>query len=272
MTKNTRLRVVAILLTLIVCEIAVVIFHHHFHRKTAPTASARPSTSSWPVGAYVYNNVFSGDKLPPTKVDDCGHAVVCGGIHSLSAYQKILKDNPAVAALYASLGIVHEDTVAKDTWAYVTYRVGDKFYWTKKKRLIKAGEKIITDGRGAILMRCGNLFALDLGPGSPTLSQEPSGVYPPVEPDAESPADVIPAPPTDISSPPVETTEEVPPTPPTGAFVPSPPDGVVGTCCFTPTPFTPPLTTTPPVPTPEPSTGPMLLIGLALVVFLGWRL
>lgn len=40
--------------------------------------------------------------------------------------------------------------------AYVSYRKGDRVYWTRKPVVIQAGEAVLTDGREKIRARCGN--------------------------------------------------------------------------------------------------------------------
>lgn len=282
MTKSKRFGILTAILMLAVSVLAIRGLVHQMH-KTAQNQNSYIYDDTIKPG-YVYNNVFHADAAHKKAASDCGHAVVCGGIPSISAYLKILNNNPVVAQLYASLGPVHTAVIEKDIWAYVIYRVGDKFYWTKKKRLIKAGERIITDGHGAILMRCGNLFSV-WSPGETITGPEPEGIYPPdTRPSSEAwpagsyssslvPSEEIPIPPPsettdELSVPLVGTTDEFPAPP-----VEIPPS----TCCFTPSvptipfiPTTPTIPyTPPPVPTPEPSGGLMLLFGLILVIFLG---
>ena len=43
-----------------------------------------------------------------------------------------------------------------DKAAYVSYRINDKVYWTKKKVRLEKGEKLMTDGVNYARARCGN--------------------------------------------------------------------------------------------------------------------
>ena len=40
--------------------------------------------------------------------------------------------------------------------AYVSYRSGDRIYWTRERVWLKAGETVLTDGTTTIRARCGN--------------------------------------------------------------------------------------------------------------------
>ena len=40
--------------------------------------------------------------------------------------------------------------------AYVSYRRGDRTYWTRDRVWLKAGETVLTDGATTIRARCGN--------------------------------------------------------------------------------------------------------------------
>jgi hypothetical protein len=62
--------------------------------------------------------------------------------------------------------------LASATRAYVSYRMGDRIYWTRKKLLIPEGELVLTDGVHFARTRCGN--RLSLTPGAETRDDEPS--------------------------------------------------------------------------------------------------
>jgi hypothetical protein len=55
--------------------------------------------------------------------------------------------------------------------AHVSYRIGDRVYWTKRKLTIQAGEQIVTDGKTLVRGRCGN--NISVAPLLPTLDNEP---------------------------------------------------------------------------------------------------
>ena len=143
----------------------------------------------------------------------------------------------------------------------MAYRRDGKIYWTKHKVLVHKGERILTDGKYAILMRCGNLILLDIDLANPTSDVEPSptdlGDVPPgsdeiapqansTSPETSSGTVTIPAPPITVNAPP----EEILPTP----ILPLP----GGLCCTGPSnPGTPK-----PTPVGEPSTFLLTLAGI----------
>lgn len=61
-------------------------------------------------------------------------------------------------------------------FAHVSYRKGDRLFWTRNKVRIPAGERILTDGRHEIRARCGN-----------RIEDSPEGE---VEPEADAPLPV----------------------------------------------------------------------------------
>ena len=56
---------------------------------------------------------------------------------------------------------------------YVSYRFGDKIYWTSKAVHLKAGETIYTDGQHIARGRCLNCYSAH--PMMPTRPHEPGG-------------------------------------------------------------------------------------------------
>lgn len=172
----------------------------------------------------------------------CGHAVVCGGLLSDHLAEKM--NNPVVKSLYERLGKVQYTKTDRAFFAYDSYRIGNKIYWTKNPRFIPAGEPILSDGVWAVLVRCGNLIALQ--PQEPTLN-------------APEPADLYPPAPTDPAAPVI--TETVPPSiyAPTTFDMKPPQPPVLTPDCLSCVTFEIPIP--PPVNTPEPPVGLMALCG-----------
>jgi PEP-CTERM motif len=216
-----------------------------------------------------------GQAYSPKKVGvSCGrHYVVCRGVPSIAQYNQVMRADATVRKLYSVMGPVQITTLDNSEFAYDSYRVGNSIYWTKKTKFIPAGEPVISDGKWAILMRCGNLIALD--PQYPiTDSPEPQDLYPP------PPVYVVDAPPEVPYAPPppflvVDTPE--PAAPHTPETVPGTPSIYAS---YVPPTFPPSeetiLTSQPPkesfpvspafpgtpVNTPEPSSFEMLFLGL----------
>ena len=232
----------------------------------------QPAPKTWPVQHldkphthFLHTEVTT--RLVPTP---CGrHYVVCSGVHSVADFYAAQMD-PTVFGLYGFLKQVHPAVLDRTEWAYDSYRVGHKIYWTKTPRLMLAGEPIITDGEYAVLQRCGNMISL-----SPQIPVEetpvPEDVYPPVREYV-----VGPAPEVVLSAPPSLVVANQPPVPirpaertgtpiPTVLGVPTGGSGGTGGSIL--------LAGVPSTPTavPEASTGEMLILGLALVVVLHGR-
>ncbi|MCX6598312.1 MAG: PEP-CTERM sorting domain-containing protein [Acidobacteria bacterium] len=86
------------------------------------------------------------------------HSVLPGGAQSgAEVKQKLAQDAPA-AAHYRGIDPDRLKPVqlTQDRRAYVSYRVGQKIYWTRKPQLLKAGELVLTDGKQTVRTRCGN--------------------------------------------------------------------------------------------------------------------
>ena len=100
------------------------------------------------------------------------YSVVPGGVHSTQELVVALGD-PVVAEHYATLNLsaVRVETVRAPRRVHVSYRIGDKVYWTKRALMLSPGERILTDGRTEIRSRCGNSIA-DM-PQEPTSDEEP---------------------------------------------------------------------------------------------------
>jgi hypothetical protein len=86
------------------------------------------------------------------------HSIVPGGVDSRADIAQRVAADPVVARHYASfqIGQAHAVKVNKPRAVYVSYRKGDKVYWTAKKMMLAQGETLLTDGTSDIRGRCGN--------------------------------------------------------------------------------------------------------------------
>jgi hypothetical protein len=100
------------------------------------------------------------------------HSVVPGGVHSRDALVAAVAD-PVVAAHYAQVDIAHAHMVRVPSQrrAYVSYRIGDRVYWTSHTVALHPGEDVLTDGRHEIRARCGNRISDT--PQQPVATSEP---------------------------------------------------------------------------------------------------
>jgi hypothetical protein len=101
------------------------------------------------------------------------HSVIPGGVYSGTELADAVDRDPVIAREYGGLANrpIQVRTVTAPRMAYVSYRVGDRVYWTKNKVQLKVGEQVLTDGVTEIRARCGNCISLQ--PLQPTSDNEP---------------------------------------------------------------------------------------------------
>jgi hypothetical protein len=98
------------------------------------------------------------------------YSIVPGGAQTLHEAKWAMND-PAVQANYAAIDFSQLKQVKLETslTGYVSYRWGDKIYWTKKRLTLRAGETVFTDGTHIVRGRCLNCYsALPMSPTRPT--------------------------------------------------------------------------------------------------------
>jgi hypothetical protein len=86
------------------------------------------------------------------------YSIIPGGVSDRTDVARMVATDKVVAAHYASLDVskVRELTVTRPRAVYVSYRKGDKVYWTAKKLMLAEGETLLSDGSSEIRTRCGN--------------------------------------------------------------------------------------------------------------------
>jgi hypothetical protein len=88
------------------------------------------------------------------------YSIVPGGAQDLHQ-AKVAMADPAIKAHYAGIDLVQLKQVKLTTnlTGYVSYRWGDKIYWTKKTLTLRAGETVFTDGTHIVRGRCLNCYS-----------------------------------------------------------------------------------------------------------------
>jgi hypothetical protein len=86
------------------------------------------------------------------------YSVVPGGAADRAELERVLRSDKVVAAHYAGFDVAraHAVTVSASRAVHVSYRKGDKIYWTARKVMLQAGETLLTDGRNEMRTRCAN--------------------------------------------------------------------------------------------------------------------
>ncbi len=89
------------------------------------------------------------------------YSVIPGGVHSAAELASALRADPAAAAHYAGFDVAAARSVRveKSRLVHVSYRIGDKIYWTRNKVRLAAGEELLSDGTNLVRARCGNRIA-----------------------------------------------------------------------------------------------------------------
>jgi hypothetical protein len=120
---------------------------------------------------YGLDLLNSVEKTTPTLFP---YSVIPGGAHNRHELLEALQREPVVAAHYVGFaaGQARIVRLTHDRFAYVSYRLGNRIYWTKKKVRLHEGETLLSDGASLARARCGNRVSdVALGPTSP---QEPT--------------------------------------------------------------------------------------------------
>jgi len=101
------------------------------------------------------------------------HSVVPGGVRSPQEIAAVVQRDQVVAAHYKHITpqLMRNERLQQPLLAHVSYRLGDKVYWTKKPVQLPKYEPIMTDGTTTIRERCGNLISMD--PLEPASEEEP---------------------------------------------------------------------------------------------------
>ncbi len=88
-------------------------------------------------------------------------SVVKGGVHSRDDLEHAVASDRVVAAHYVDFDVERAQLVplGQPTLAFVSYRVKDDVFWTRKPVRLAAGELVITDGVQVARARCGNRIA-----------------------------------------------------------------------------------------------------------------
>jgi hypothetical protein len=180
-------------------------------------------------------------------------SVVPGGVYDWKDLTDSISHDPVARKHYEGIDTerVWAERVRKPMAAYVSYRKGDKVYWTDHPVNISEGEILLTDGKNLVRSRCGNRIEVK----KPTLLP---GAVPPPEP---PPPDIV----FDVPVPSL--------LPPTMVQPPVPPS-IVGHNTPDPKYWRPPVwccgpPSSPPATVPEP--GTLVLVGagvLGLVRFI----
>jgi hypothetical protein len=102
------------------------------------------------------------------------YSVIPGGAYTAEELKTALAHDPVAASHYSDFHIdkAHVVTLQSEKVCYVSYRVGDKLYWTKRPLTLHKGETLLTDGVHYARTRCGNRLS-DIAPAQTAAIAEP---------------------------------------------------------------------------------------------------
>jgi len=86
------------------------------------------------------------------------YSVVPGGVEDVRELKWIAEHDPVVATHYAGFDYDHAHVVrlVLARTVYLSYRIGNRVYWTRHRVTLHKGEKLITDGKITGRTRCAN--------------------------------------------------------------------------------------------------------------------
>jgi uncharacterized membrane protein YgcG len=120
-----------------------------------PVATAEPAAAPfWPPSSILSPTGHSRTIYP--------YSVIAGGAQSAQELREAAAVDPVVAQHYADFDITkaRRVTLYAPKLVYVSYRVGNKVFWTKHKLALRKGEAMLSDGRNMARSRCGNRISV----------------------------------------------------------------------------------------------------------------
>jgi hypothetical protein len=86
------------------------------------------------------------------------YSVIPGGAFSYEEVESAIRSDPVTAAHYAGFDRAHFKMAAADAGrkVYVSFRLGDRIFWTRNAVSLKPGEILLSDGVREARARCGN--------------------------------------------------------------------------------------------------------------------
>jgi hypothetical protein len=101
------------------------------------------------------------------------YSVIPGGVRNTAELRTAVAHDDTVAQHYAGFNLEDARVVPlREARAlFVSYRVGNRIFWTKNRLNLPAGETVVTDGEHMARTRCGNRLS-DV-PIGPVLAKEP---------------------------------------------------------------------------------------------------
>ena len=159
---RSRVAIAAALMFLGCIVILAVSLELGFH-SWQPVATSEPAAASFsPPSSMLLPTGHSRTVYP--------YSVIAGGAQSPQELREAVAADPVVAQHYADFDITKARRVILDApqLVYVSYRIGNRVFWTKNKLALRKGEAMLTDGTNMARTRCGNrISVLPVRPNAP---------------------------------------------------------------------------------------------------------
>lgn len=151
----------------------------------------------------------NGKPSPAIQLLFVPRSFIPGGVHTVEQFRAALAADKSLAAEFPGFDFskAHFEWLGHPVCAYVAYRDGKDFRWTKRCKLLPADTLVLTDGTTYIRAKCGNKLAFS--PQVPVIDSDVT--------------EAIDTPGTDGDVPPVSGTPVPTPTPVSQPVQPVPP-------------------------------------------------
>lgn len=97
-------------------------------------------------------------RLPDATSDVYPYSVIPGGVYDADDLQRVARHDRLVWQHYANFQFQHARLVraTEAREVYLSYRLRNHIYWTRKRMRLHPGELLLTDGKITARTRCGN--------------------------------------------------------------------------------------------------------------------
>jgi hypothetical protein len=138
------------------------------------TDQSNTSTSAQPLSLSALAGPSAGTITPHNRRTVYPYSVVPGGVTSPAELREAAAHDGTVAAHYAAFDYARGRVVevSQPRLVYLSYRRGNRVYWTRKQASLHPGEKLLTDGNITARTRCAN--QVSVLPQAETSPEEPS--------------------------------------------------------------------------------------------------
>ncbi len=170
MARRTRYRKLSTILTGLIALLltAVVSFFLGWQRASSVQrqAASQPATPA-PTGP--------GTPAEPSR-KVYPYSIVSGGLGSQNELHAAVQQDAVVRGHYAELRLANfrPHVLPADHQGYVSYRIRDRVFWSRRLMTIKKGETVLTDGKVMLRGRCGNrISSVPMEPTAPPTLEPP---------------------------------------------------------------------------------------------------